>query len=398
MGLLSLSPPLHHRVSSAIMSVTFHPARHHWNLRPQVVYLNHGSFGPAPGPVLAARNDWFQQLESEPMDFFVRQLEGRIEESRDRLGKFVGTAGRNLIFVDNATYGMNLIANSFPLDSGDEVLATDHEYGAVLRIWRKRCRERDARLVVQRLPQPLSNPEEVVEALLAGATPKTRLLVVSHVTVCVDGPHAPAAVDIQIDRLPCDYYTASCHKWLSAPFGSGFLYAHPSRQGPLSPVVVSWGDSLSGRPSFWQDEFTWAGTRDPSAYLSVPAAIDFLESLPAAPGSDQTGVGSFRRWSHGLARHARERITRLTGLEPMIPDAQEWYGPMISLPLPETIGPSPSGHGHPLQATLWERYQIEAPIMHFGARYYIRVSCHLYNDQTDVDRLVEALGELLREA
>src|SRR5262245_30076601 len=211
------------------------PWRDLWSLRPGVTYLNHGSFGPAPKTVLAARQDWTERLEAEPMAFFVRQLEGHLEQARDRLGRFVGTKGEHLVFVDNATFGMNIIANSFPLAAGDEVLATDHEYGAVLRIWRKACQKAGANLVVQRLPERFTSADEVVETLFAGATPRTKLLVVSHVTsptavilpvericrrareggipVCIDGPHAPAAVPVEIDRLGCDFYTASCHKW-----------------------------------------------------------------------------------------------------------------------------------------------------------------------------------------
>lgn len=395
------------------------PWRELWSLQPGVTYLNHGSFGPSPKTVVAARNDWMQRLESEPMDFFVRQLEGHLDAARQRLGEFVGTSGDNLVFVDNATFGMNIVARNFPLESGDEVLANDHEYGAVLRIWRHACQCRNAQLVVQRLPQQLASADEVVETLFAGVTPRTKLVVVSHVTsptavvlplqkicrrakelglpVCVDGPHAPAAIPVEIDRLGCDFYMASCHKWMCGPFGSGFLYVHPRRQRSLEPSVISWGRSLSGRPAAWQDEFVWSGTRDYSAFLAVPAAIEFLEqgawreNAGTADSRDANGINRFREWSHHLARYAREQIVGLTGLEPIIPDSTEWYGSMIALPLPETVEEPREGHMHPLQTRLWEKHRIEVPIINWRGRRWIRVSCHLYNDQNDIDRLVAAL-------
>jgi isopenicillin-N epimerase len=399
------------------------PFRPLWSIRDGVTYLNHGSFGPSPRTVLAARQHWLEQLESEPMDFFVRRLEEHLDHARERLGAFVGTAGKNLVFVENATYGMNLAARSIALAAEDEVVATDHEYGAVQRIWRQKCHGAGAALRLARLPDQFASSEEVVEALFAAVTPRTRLIVVSHVTsptavilpvaaicarartlgipVCVDGPHAPAAVDLNIDRMHCDYYAASCHKWMSAPFGSGFLYVHPRRQRSTLPVIVSWGQSLCGRPPDWADEFTWPGTRDPSAFLSIPAAIEFLESFPASSAGQEPaspgGIARFRAWSHALARGARARIVALTGIEPMIPDSPEWYGPMIALPLPNSVGPPVEGHMHPLQRALWERHQIEVPIVNWRDRRFVRVSCHLYNDAADIDILVAALGQVLGE-
>jgi len=272
-----------------------------WSLRPGVTYLNHGSFGPSPKAVTTNRQEWIERLESQPMDFFVRQMEGHLEQARHRLGDVVGTSGENLLFVDNATFAMNIVAASFPLTAGDEVLATNHEYGAVLRIWRERCQNAGARLVVQKLPEAFDSAEEIVAILFAGASERTKLIVASHITsptalilpvaeicrqaktcgirVCIDGPHALAAVPLNLNRLDCDFYCASCHKWLSAPFGSGFLYVHPRWKQTVRPVVISWGNSLSGRPHNWQDEFIWSGTRDPSPFLAVPAAIDFLAGL-----------------------------------------------------------------------------------------------------------------------
>ncbi len=411
-----------------------------WSLRPGVTYLNHGSFGPSPRAVTANRQEWIERLESEPMDFFVRTMEGHLEEARGRLGDVLGTSGDNLIFVDNATFGMNIVAAGFPLSCGDEVLATNHEYGAVLRIWRERCQAAQARLVVQKLPEKFDSADEVVAALFAGATPRTKLIVVSHITsptalilpvaeicrqakargirVCIDGPHALAAVPVNLNQLDCDFYCASCHKWLSAPFGSGFLYVQPRWKETIRPLVVSWGNSLSGRPHSWQDEFIWSGTRDPSPFLAVPAAIDFLAKLPAAPAAEGVaasrqnspqparegvwngkrgnfceGIELFRQISRNLVAEARHRLTALTDTEPI--GTPEWYGTMVTVPLPEWVGETPHNHMHPIQAALWERFQIEAPIVNWNGRRHIRISCHLYNTLAEVDLLATALKEVL---
>jgi len=399
------------------------PWRSEWALRHGVTYLNHGSFGPAPRVVIAAREKWSAALQSEPMDFLVRQLEGVLDASRERLARFLNTRSEHLAFVDNATVGMNVVARSLPLGPGDEVLANDHEYGAVQRIWRRRCQEVGAAFVVCKLPQPIESAEQIVAAIESSITPRTRLIVVSHVTsptavilpvrvlcarakelgipVCIDGPHAPAAVLIDLNGLGCDFYTASCHKWLSAPFGSGFLYVDPRWQAKLAPSIVSWGRSLSGRPGNWKDEFNWTGTRDPAPWLAIADAIEFfdrLESPDIERESDPCpprGLKLFREYSHSLAKYARDEIVTLTGKEPLIPDDREWYGSMIALPLPESVTPVSDGQMNPLQQALWEKHQIEVPIVTWRGTCQIRVSCHLYNDRSDIDRLTAALRELL---
>lgn len=403
------------------------PWRHLWSLDPDVTYLNHGSFGPSPRSIRVAQQAWIDRLERNPMDFFMRQLDRCLEEARGRLAEFVGTKPHHLLFADNATFGMNVVARTVPLAAGDEVLMTDHEYGAVLRIWRQRCQATGAALVIGKLPQPLTTAGEVVEALFARATSRTKLLVVSHVTsktavilplreicararelgipVCVDGPHAPGMVPVEIDRLSCDFYAASCHKWLSAPFGSGFLYVHPRWQPSAQPSIVSWGRTLSGHSSGWMDDFIWSGTRDPSAFLTVPAAIDFLKTFDSDSQSDSagavdgpspvSGIRVFRDHGHALAQQARLQISDLTGLTPLVPDSPEWYGTMISLPLPDSVPEAPAEYMHPLQEALWDRFRIEIPVVNWQGRRFIRVSCHLYNSAADIDRLTDALRALL---
>ncbi len=300
---------------------------------------------------------------------------------------------------------MNIVADSFArsLRGGDEVLMTDHEYGAVQRIWQRALREAGlGEPKVVALSLPIESVEQVVDRLMEAAGQRTRLIVISHITsptaiilpvqeicraarergiaVCIDGPHALVQTDVNIDALGCDFYTASCHKWLSAPLGSGFLYVHPRHQSSIRPPLLSWGRLLPNRPQSWSDEFMWVGTRDPSAYLAVPAAIDFIESV---------GLNTFRTRTHSLARYARQRLVALTGREPIVPDSETWYGSMAHVPLPP-------GDRQSLQDSLWQRFGIEVPIVDWNAGRYIRVSCHLYNRRQDIDLLVRALAELLK--
>jgi isopenicillin-N epimerase len=392
----------------------------HWSLRKGTTYLNHGSFGPPPQAVRAARRKWLDALESQPMDFFVRQLEPAWLAARDKLATFVVASPSDLIFVENATVGMNIVADSFPLAAGDEVLLTDHEYGAVQRIWQRACAKAGAVTKTVELPLPFRTTGETCDAILAAVTELTKLLVVSHITsptavilpvaeicrrarergiaVAIDGPHAVAQVPLAIDELGCDFYTASCHKWLCAPFGSGFLRVAPRWQSFVRPPVLSWGRIPPTKINAWSDEFVWSGTRDPSAYLSIPAAIEFLESV---------GLEAFRSRTHWLAQYARRKLVELTGLEPLVPDDPAWYGSMAHVPLPPPTNDSSapailrsdetSPVSNPLQHTIWRQFGIEVPIVDFRGRRYVRVSCHLYNDTEQIDRLVAGLGELLRQ-
>ena len=385
------------------------PIRHEWSLPDDVTYLNHGSFGPSPRVVRESRERWSARLEQQPMQFFVREAEQLLDSACTRLGELVGSRGGNLTFVDNATFGMNTVAESVELRPGDEVLLTDHEYGAVQRIWRHACQRAGARMIIQPLPVPFETPEAVVEQLMSGVTERTRLIVFSHISsptavilparqicdaarqrglpVAIDGPHAVAMLPVDLKELGCDFYTASCHKWLCGPFGTGFLYVHSRRQPKLKPRIISWGGSISGRDAHWKDEHRWLGTRDPAPFLAVPDAIHFMRNY---------GLEKFRKETHAMARYARNRILDVTGMQPLVPDSADWYGSMISMPLPIPSRWKPPTHGKidPLQLQLVER-KIEAPVFGWNDRRFIRVSCHLYNSTDDVDRLVKALSECL---
>lgn len=380
-----------------------------WSLPDAVTYLNHGSFGPSPKPVREAFADWTDRLEQNPMGFFLHECEEALEDSLQKLAGFIGTSRGNLVFVDNATFAMNIAAASVELEPGDEILLNDHEYGAVRRIWRHRCQQTGARLVVAELPATLNSDEEIVERLFESVSNKTRVIVVSHVTsptalvfpveeicrrarergivTCVDGPHALATVDVSLRKLDCDFYCASCHKWLCAPFGSGFLFVNPRRQGKVKPALVSWGGSIAGRQPSWKDESLWLGTRNPAAFLATATAVDFFQPEM---------IAKFREHSRSLLDEAAKQISSLTGL-PVIEAGEGSRCPsMISLQLPKTgadseQSPTEPAQRDPLQDQLRDGYGIEIPVVHWQGHRLVRVSAHLYNTAAEYERLVEAL-------
>jgi isopenicillin-N epimerase len=395
------------------------PARSDWSIPDGVIYLNHGSFGPSPRVVQEVREEWTRRLERQPMGFFLDEMDPALDESMNAVAQFVGAEARDMVFVDNATVAMNIVAESIELKPGDEILLTDHEYGAVVRIWRRKCDHAGARLVTARLAQvqseekpssavravELTSSQGIVDSLFLAVTERTKMIILSHITspsaiifpvaeicrtarergisVCIDGPHAIAMLDVNLREIDCDYYCASLHKWLSAPFGSGFLYVKRSLQKALQPHVMSWGRSLGGYPERWQDHFNWLGTRDPAPFLSVPAAIEFLERV---------GIERFRLQTHQLAQLARNRLEQFFGERCWTPDSSDWYGSMIAVPLPYSdFKKRRPNVMHPLQKELRERFRIEVPITQCCDRSLMRVSCHLYNTPEEINYLIDSL-------
>jgi isopenicillin-N epimerase len=373
-------------------------------LRPGMVFLNHGSFGACPRPVFEVYQAWQRELERQPVEFLGRRFAGLMGQARRALAAFVGANPDDLVYVPNATTGLNLVARSLPLKPGDEVLATDHEYGALDRTWRFICAKRGAHYVRQPLPPPVVSEEQVIEAIWSGVTPRTRVLFMSHITSptalilpvtelirraraagivsIVDGAHAPGQIPLDLEALGADFYAGNCHKWMMAPKGSAFLYARREMQPQLEPLVVSWGwQSETPGPSRFLDEHEWQGTRDIAAYLSVPAAIQFMQA------HDWPAV---REVCHELVRDARQEVSALTGLEPISPDSPAWYAQMAAFPLPAC-------DGELLQRRLYAEFRVEVPITTWNGRYLVRISVQGYNTPADVDTLVEALGRLLPE-
>ena len=369
-------------------------------LRPEITFLNHGSFGACPRPVFESYQEWQRRLEVQPVEFLGRHISTLLAEARTRLAAYLRTAAGNLVYVPNATYGVNIVARSLDLQPGDEVLASDHEYGAADRAWRFVCNKRGVRYINQPIGLPLESAEQFVEQLWAGVTPRTKVIFLSHITsptalifpleaVCrraraegimtvIDGAHAPGQIDLALDALGADFYTGNCHKWMCAPKSAGFLYARPERQALLEPLVVSWGwESQNPGESPFIDYFEWRGTHDPAAYLGVPAAIDFMA---------ERDWPSVRAACHALARDARDRVVERYGQA--LPATEAWWSQMTLLPLPPCDVAA-------LKARLWDEYAIEIPNVEWGGRQYLRISVQCYNGPNDVERLLDALDTML---
>lgn len=378
---------------------------HLWDLDPDTIYLNHGSFGPSPTEVRAVREDWTARLERQPMRFFCQQMEVELEKAATELAKFLHTKPARFALIDNATVAMNVVAASVELQPGDEVILTDHEYGAVRNIWKNKCQQAGAKLVTVTLPFPI-NDDGIAAAVEGAITNRTAVVVFSHVTsptaailpvkkICevarqrgvlsvVDGPHAIAMLDVDLNNVNCDFYCGSCHKWLCAPFGSGFLYAHPRHHANIRCPIVSWGGSIAGRPTCWQDRINWLGTRDPAPLLSIPAAINFLK---------QHQLKTFRSHAHALICRARSKLLEIDGAGPLCTPNENQFVSMCAIELPKPADWKPGYHGHPdpLQIELRKNHGIETPVASWNGRRFLRVSAHLYNSKDQIDKLVKAV-------
>lgn len=390
------------RISASANAIRLKPLFPLWKLEDRLVFLNHGSFGALPNMLASRQAEIQSQSRVQPMEFLARQIESRWMLARQELADWVGSDANNLAFCENATAGMNEIAAWFPLAPGDEVLLNDHEYGAVRRVWQRRCTQAQARLQTATLPSRLGNPADITDVLLAASSSRTRIVIVSHITsptairlpveqiceefgrrniaVCIDGPHALLQEKVQIEPLRCDFYTASCHKWLCAPLGSGFLYVAPQWHSQVRAARLSWGRVQPAIPKNWTDELLWTGTRDYSAYLTVPDAIRFFEAFDRNV-LDQRG--------HQLACYARRKLLEIDGIQPVTPEGREWFGWMVAVWLPD-------GDHSQLQPYLLKNYNIEVPVFRLGARYVLRVSCHLYNQSHEIDLLCRALRQIWR--
>lgn len=385
------------------------PFRRHWLLATGTVFLNHGSFGACPIPILNLQDELRRQMEAEPVQFLWRRYEERLEPARKRVAKFVGVRPQDFVFVTNATSGVNAVTRSLALRRGDELLTTNHDYNACRNVVAEVARRAGARLVVASLPFPVQSEEEIVEAILRAVTRRTRLAMIDHVTshtamvlpiqriireltargvdTLVDGAHAPGMVPLNISKLGAAYYTGNLHKWVCAPKGAGFLWVREEKQKDVMPAVISHGNNTS-RPGFsaFQDRFDWAGTADPTAWFCAAESIRWLEQL--LPG----GWNELRRRNHELVVEARGLLCERWQVEPACPESL--LGSIATVRLPERLqGRGRSGKIDAEQLWLYDRSGIEVPFLWIGkpVRRYLRVSAQIYNGLEDYSYLAEAV-------
>ena len=386
----------------------------YWGLDPEVTFLNHGSFGACPIPVLEAQERLRRTMEAQPVLFLHRRGEELLDHARHELAAFLGADPEGLASVANATMGVNTVLRSFPLSPGDELLVTDHEYNACRNALNETAARTGAVVTVAPLPFPVDAPDTVHEAILAGVTPRTRLALLDHITsstaivlpmesivrslqargvaVLVDGAHAPGVIPLDIDGLGAEFYTGNCHKWLCAPKGAAFLWVRADRRSGMRPIVISHGaNSPRTDRSRFRLEFDWTGTSDPTPFLCVPEAIRFLGGL--RPGGWPAHMAANR----ALALRGGEILRRALGVSSCCPEAM--IGSMVTLPLPE--GPRDSLDPvllvDRLQLRLFERFRIEVPIVLWPTwtRRWVRISAQAYNREEQYDDLGRALQTLL---
>jgi isopenicillin-N epimerase len=378
-----------------------------WSLDRDITFLNHGSFGACPIAILEYQQTLRAQMEAEPVRFFAMELEPMLDRARQVLADFVGAAAEGLVFVPNATTGVNTVLRSLSLQPGDELLTTNHEYNASRNALDFAAQRSGAKVVVVEVPFPIEDPGQVVEAVLAGVSEQTRLVLVDHISsqtglifplqeliealtqrgveVLVDGAHAPGMVPLNLRELGATYYTGNCHKWMCSPKGAAFLAIAADKCAQLRPLVISHGANAvrSDRSRFFL-EFDWTGTADPTPYLCVPETIRYMGSL--LPGGWTELMASNRQ--KGLA--ARGFLCEALKCDPLCPP--EMIGAMAVLSLP-------SGCVESLKNELFERFRVEVPIIPWVglSDRLIRISAQLYNTLTDYDVLARALVTLLAE-
>jgi isopenicillin-N epimerase len=366
-----------------------------WPLDPTVAFLNHGSYGACPTEILAYQHALRAELEGEPVRFLGRELEGRLDA-----------------FTGNATSGVNAVLRSLSFDAGDELLTTDHAYAACKNTLDYVARRTAARVVVATVPFPVASPQAIVTAVLAKVTSRTRLALLDHITsptglilpierlvaelrgrgveTLVDGAHAPGMVPLDLRALGAGYYSANCHKWLCTPKGSAFLWVRRDRQADIHPLTISHG-ATGERPgrSRFRLEFDWTGTQDPTAWLTVPKAIDYLAGL--VPG----GWPALMARNRALALEARRMLCAAAGTEPACPD--EMIGSLAAVILPDRVTEPGWRVPEPLQARLFDGHGIEVPIFRWPAppRRLVRISAQLYNRPEQYACLADALRKEL---
>lgn len=377
--------------------------REQFLIRKDITFLNFGSFGACPKPIFDRYQAYQLELEQEPVQFIVQTGMEYLKQSRIALGAYLNCSEDDLVFLVNPSHAVNLIAKSFPLNTGDEVLTTDLEYGACDRTLQYYCEKAGAKYVRTPITLPLTTKEKFVEEFFKGVSTKTKLIFISHITsstglrfpieeiiavakskgilTFVDGAHAPAQVALNLTELGADIYTGACHKWMMAPKGCTFLYVKPAIQDLFDPLVISWGfNSTTPSHSRFLDNHQTQGTRDFSAFLTIPTVIEFMQ---------------VNNWPI-VAKECRELVQanaipfcELLNSVPLAPITDDFILQLFSIPI-KTSEPEI------LKALLFNQYKIEIPVMRHGENVYLRYSIQVFNSQQDLDILRDALKDIIK--
>ena len=369
-------------------------------LDPDITFLNHGSYGACSKPVFKEYQDWQQKLENQPVQFMTNQVYSAMEKSRESMSQFVGCDDEELVFFQNPTTAVTNVIYNLDLKPGHEVLMSNHEYGALVRAWKMWGKKTGIKIIQQEISMPVTTEENFIEEFWRGINSQTKVIFLSHITsstalifpiekiiklakeqnilTIIDGAHVPAHIPLNIHDLGCDFYTGACHKWLCAPKGSSFLFVKKEHQDWVKPVVVSWGkDGDDPTPSEFIQNFQWQGTRDMSAFLTIPAAINFYIKQ----------IRPYQAACKKIIQDTYSEFASVLNTDP-ISNGRKWLGQLVAHPLPKNI---PSN----LKKRLWEEYRIEIPVFEWNGQAYIRVSIQIYNTQKDIDLLMSALVSVI---
>jgi isopenicillin-N epimerase len=374
-------------------------------LNPEITFLNHGSFGACPKPIFENYQYWQLELEREPVQFIQKNSAQYLKTSKDALANYIGCSSDDFFYTTNPTVAVNTVLRSLNLEEGDEVLTTNHEYGAMDRTWSYFSKKKGIKYIRQNISLPILSKEQILDEFWSGYTSKTKIIFISHISsvtalvfpvkeICekarelglitiIDGAHVPGQLDLNIQELNPDFYTGALHKWLLAPKGVSFLYVKKTFQSSIDPLVVSWGyESESPSDSQFLDYHQHQGTRDISAFLTIPKAIEFLRV-----NNWEERAASCRK----LIRDNYNKFCELLNSKPICPVTSEFLVQMCSIPI-QTTKPLE------LKETLFHKYKIEIPVMKLEDKFFLRIAINVYNSQQDLEILQEALEDIIENS
>ena len=367
-----------------------------------ITFLNHGSFGASPKPIFEEFQRLQLELEQEPVHFIQKKLPVYLKEAKKPLAKFIGCDAEDFFFTPNPTFAVNTIMRSLNLQKGDEILTTNHEYGAMDRTWNFYCKKSGAKYIRQEISLPIVSKEQIIVEFWKGYNENTKVIFLNQISsstalifpvkeICdeaqqlglitiVDGAHVPGHIDLNIQELNPDFYTGTLHKWMLAPKGSSFLYVKKEFQADINPLVVSWGyESLAPSDSQFLDYHEYQGTNDHSAYLCTPKVIQFLE---------ENNWKEKSKACRNIVLANYQRFCDLVGTQPICPISEEFLGQMASIPI-KTEKPME------LKELLYSKYKIQIPIMPLNGNIYMRYSINVYNSQEDLEVLSQAIADII---
>jgi len=374
-------------------------------LNPEITFLNHGSFGACPKPIFENYQYWQLELEKEPVQFIQKNSAQYLKTSKDALANYIGCSSDDFFYTTNPTVAVNTVLRSLNLEEGDEVLTTNHEYGAMDRTWSYFSKKKGIKYIRQNISLPILSKEQILNEFWSGYTSKTKIIFISHISsvtalvfpvkeICekarelglitiIDGAHVPGQLDLNIQELNPDFYTGALHKWMLAPKGVSFLYVKKTFQNSIDPLVVSWGyESESPSDSQFLDYHQHQGTRDISAFLTIPKAIEFLRV-----NNWEERAASCRK----LIRDNYNKFCELLNSKPICPLTSEFLVQMCSIPI-QTTKPLE------LKETLFHKYKIEIPVMKLEDKFFLRIAINGYNSQQDLEILQEALEDIIENS